>query len=203
MVESYAGSGTLARQIERGAPADMFISADSEWMDYLEKRGVIAAGTRVDLLSNRLVLIAPAESIASLTIKKGFPLAQALGNGRLAMANPDSVPAGRYGRAALEALGVWPSISRKIARTENVRVALAYVARGEAPFGVVYRTDALVEPKVRIIGEFAPNLYPRIVYPAAVLARSKSVVAEKALEFLHSREAREIWVHYGFGVKSR
>ena len=203
VVESYAGSGTLARQIERGAPADIFISADSEWMDYLEKRGLIKTGTRVDLLSNRLVLIAPAESTVSLTIEKGFPLAEALGNSRLAMANPDSVPAGKYGRAALKALGVWPTVSRKIARTENVRVALTYVARGEAPFGVVYRTDALVEPRVRIVGEFAPNSYPQIVYSAAVVARSKSVVAEKALEFLHSREAREIWVHYGFGVKSR
>ncbi len=201
VAESYAGSGTLARQIERGAPADIFVCADEEWMDYLDKRGFIRADTRVDLLSNRLVLIAPADSNVSLVIRKGFPLAAALGRGRLAMANPDSVPAGKYARAALEALGIWPSVSRRLVRGENVRTALAYVARGEAPLGIVYRTDALAEPKVRIIGEFDSSLHPPIVYPAAVLARNTSPRGESVLKFLQSPQAREVWERHGFIVR--
>lgn len=200
VVESYAGSGTLARQIERGAPADIFISADEKWMDYLEKRGLIRTDTRVDLLSNRLVLIALADSKASVVIRQGFPLAEALGGGRLAVANPDSVPAGRYARAALEALGVWRTVSSRLVRGENVRAALAFVARGEAPFGIVYRTDALAEPKVRIVAEFDPGLHPPIVYPGAVLARTRSTDPEGALRFLGSTEVRKIWERYGFSV---
>ena len=203
VVESYAGSGLLARQIEHGAPADLFISADREWMDYLERRGLIRAETRVDLLSNRLVLIVPADSKASLVIRKGFPLAAALGKGRLAMANPDSVPAGRYARAALEALGVWATVSERVVRGENVRTALAYVARGEAPMGIVYRTDALAEPRVRILGEFDPGLHPPIVYPAAVLVRDKSTLAKDALTFLGSPAGRRVWERHGFIVMER
>lgn len=200
VVESYAGSGTLARQIARGAPADIFISADEDWMNYLEKRGLIRTGTRVDLLSNRLVLVAPADNKVSLVIRKGFPLAEVLGEGRLAVANPDSVPAGRYARAALEALEIWGSVSARLVRGENVRAALAYVARGEAPLGIVYRTDALAEPKVRIVAEFDPALHPPIVYPAAVLAHARLLHAEGALRFFASPGARKIWKRYGFSV---
>jgi molybdate transport system substrate-binding protein len=139
---SYAASSTLAKQIENGAPADLFISADSDWMDYLETRKLIKPETRSDLLGNRIVLIAPAGSAVKLTIAPGFGLAAALGDGRLAMADPAAVPAGRYGRAALEKLGVWGTVASRIAAAENVRAALLLVARGEAPLGIVYSTDA-------------------------------------------------------------
>ena len=198
VVVSYAASPALARQIEQGAPADIFISADLEWMDYLEKRGLIQAGTRSNLLANRLVLIAPADSKAAFTIAPRFPLAALLGDGRLAMADPDSVPAGKYGRAALQALEVWPAVAPKVARAENVRAALALVARGEAPFGIVYSTDAAAERKVKVIGEFAAHLHPPIVYPAALVAGSKSAIAESFLHFLRSAEARAVWQQYGF-----
>jgi molybdate transport system substrate-binding protein len=195
---SYAASPALARQIENGAPADMFISADLDWMDYLEKRKLIRAGTRANLLSNRLALIAPADSKAVLTIGPRFPLAALLRDKRLAMADPDSVPAGKYGRAALEALEVWAEVAPKVARAENVRAALALVARGEAPFGIVYATDAVAERKVRVIGEFAANLHPAIVYPAALTSASKSESAGSFLQFLRSAEARPVWQQYGF-----
>lgn len=195
---SYAASSALARQIEKGAPADIFISADLDWMDHLEKRGLIRATTRGNLLSSRLVLIVPADSKAVLTIAPGFPLATALGDRRLAMPDPDSVPAGKYGRAALEALGVWPDVAPKVARAENVRAALALVARGEAPFGIGYSTDAMAERKVRVIGEFAAHLHPPIVYPVALTSESKSGTAEVLLRFLRSAEARSVWQQYGF-----
>src|SRR5271166_4633998 len=139
---SYAASSTLAKQIEAAAPADIFISADLDWMDYLAKRNLIKLETRANLLGNRLVLIAPVDSIAKLSIAPNFPLAQALGNGRLAIADPNGVPAGRYGKAALETLGVWSSVADKLAPAENVRATLALVSRGEAPLGIVYQTDA-------------------------------------------------------------
>lgn len=195
---SYAASPALARQIENGAPADIFISADLDWMDYLEKRKLVRAATRANLLSNRLVLIAPADSKAVLTIGPRFPLAALLGDRRLAMADPDSVPAGKYGRAALQALEVWAEVAHKVARAENVRAALALVARGEAPFGIVYATDAVAERKVRVIGEFAANLHPAIVYPAALTSASKSESAGSFLQFLRSAEARPVWQQYGF-----
>ncbi len=195
---SYAASPALARQIENGAPADIFVSADLEWMDYLEKRKLVRAGTRANLLSNRLVLIAPADSKAVLTIGPRFPLAALLGDKRLAMADPDSVPAGKYGRVALEALEVWAEVAPKVARAENVRAALALVARGETPFGIVYATDALAERKVRVIGEFAAHLHPAIVYPAALTSASKSERAGSFLQFLRSAEARPVWQQYGF-----
>jgi len=200
MIASYAASPTLARQIEKGAPADIFISADLDWMDYVEKRNLIRAGLRVNLLSNRLVLIAPSDSKSALTIAPNFPLASALGDGRLAMADPDSVPAGKYGKAALEALGVWNATAPKVARAENVRAALLLVARGEAPFGIVYSTDAAAEPKVRTVGTFAANLHPPIVYPVAIIADSKSSATEPLLRFLRSGEARAIWQKFGFSV---
>jgi molybdate transport system substrate-binding protein len=202
VVVSYGASPALARQIENGAPADLFISADLDWMDYLDQRKLIRAGSRGNLLSNRLVLIAPADSKAVLTIAPRFPLSAALGSHRLAMADPESVPAGKYGKAALEKLGVWSTVASKIARAENVRAALALVARGEAPFGIVYNTDALAERKVRVIGEFPANLHPPIVYPVALLADSRSQAAEGLLQFLRSAEARAVWRKFGFVVEA-
>jgi len=200
---SYAASSALAQQIVRGAPTDIFISADLDWMDYVEKRAFIRSGSRADLLSNRLVLVAPAESKASLKIEPRFPLANLLGEKRLAIADPDYVPAGKYGRAALENLGVWQEVSSRLARGENVRAALAFVARGETPFGIVYRTDALAEPRVRIIGEFAANLHPSITYPVAILARSQTVGASAFLAYLRSPSARGVWARHGFGMVER
>ncbi len=198
---SYGASSALARQIEKGAPADMFISADLEWMDYLDQRKFIRAASRVNLLSNRLVLIARATDKVMLTIAPNFPLGAALGDRRLAMADPASVPAGRYGKAALEALGVWSAVTSKLAPGENVRAALALVARGEAPLGIVYSTDAIAERKVRVVGEFPASLHPPIVYPAALLADSRSKAAEALLRFLRSAAAREVWQKFGFIVE--
>lgn len=196
---SYGASSAIARQIEQGAPADVFVSADSDWMDYLAQRRLIVASTRRDLLTNRLALIAPADSKTNLKIARGMPIAQALGSGRLALAGPD-VPAGKYGRASLTALGVWDSVSGKLASAENVRSALQFVARGESPLGVVYDTDALVEPRVRIVGLFPAGSHPRIVYPAAVVASSKNPDAARFLAFLRSPRAAAIFKKYGFSV---
>jgi molybdate transport system substrate-binding protein len=195
---SYAASSALAKQAENGAPADIFISADLDWMDYLEKRNLLKAGSRTNLLRNEIVLIASADSKASIEIGPRFPLAALLGNGRLAMGDPDHVPAGKYGKAALEALEVWSSVSSKIARGENVRAALNFVARGEAPFGIVYRTDAAADPNVRIVGAFPANSHPPIVYPAAMLSGGKSPDAQKFFQFLKSREAAGIFRKHGF-----
>lgn len=195
---SYAATSALARQIERGAPADIFISADLEWMDYLEQRKLVRAGTRTNLLSNRLVLIAPAASNARLTIAPKFALAAALGSGRLAIADPVSVPAGKYAKVALESLGVWSEVASRLAPGENVRAALALVARGETPLGIVYRTDAVAERKVRMIGEFPAHLHPPIVYPAAALTDSRSLSTEALLRFLRAADARATWRKFGF-----
>lgn len=197
-VISYAASSALAKQAESGAPADIFISADLDWMDYLEKRNLVKAGSRTNLLRNEIVLIAPADSKVSLTIGPKFPLAKLLGDGRLAMADPDSVPAGKYGKAALETLEVWPSVADKIARGENVRAALNFVSRGEAPFGIVYRTDAAADKNVRIAGAFPASSHPAIIYPAALLTEGKSPAAEKFFQFLKSREAASIFRKHGF-----
>jgi molybdate transport system substrate-binding protein len=197
-VVSYAGSPTLARQIEKGAPADIFISADGDWMDYLAQRGLIRIETRINLLSNRLVLIAPGGSPTTLRIGPRFPLAELLGDRRLAMADPDSVPAGKYGKAALEALGVWGEVAPKVARAENVRAALALVARGEAPFGIVYRSDAIAEPRVRTVGEFPAGSHPQIIYPAAVVAGNRSKIAHEYLRYLRSINAGAVWQRHGF-----
>jgi molybdate transport system substrate-binding protein len=195
---SYGASSALARQIERGAPADLFLSADVEWMDYLAARKLIDARSRIELLSNRLVLISPAGSDIEVAIRPDFPLGGLLGTNRLAMADPDHVPAGKYARSALETLGAWKGVSGKIARTENVRAALALVARRETPLGIVYRTDALAERKVRIVGEFPVSSHPRIVYPAALSASSRSPAAVQLLAFLQSQIARAIWEKHGF-----
>jgi molybdate transport system substrate-binding protein len=195
---SYAASSLLAKQIENGAPADLFISADSDWMDYLETRKLIKPQSRGDLLGNSLVLIAPAGSAVKLTIVPGFALAAALGGGRLAMADPAAVPAGRYGKAALEKLGVWPSVADRIAAAENVRAALLLVARGEAPLGIVYSTDAAVEPGVRIVDTFPPDTHPPIVYPIALTATSENPDAPAFLVYLRGAAARAQFQKAGF-----
>jgi molybdate transport system substrate-binding protein len=197
IVVSYAASSALARQIEAGAPADLFISADLDWMDYLEKRRLIRSDTRQNLLRNRLVLIAPAESSTSVSIEPGFPIAQLIGSGRLAMADPDTVPAGKYGKDALEALGVWKDVRARVAAAENVRAALVLVSRGEAPFGVVYRTDAAADPRVRVVGTFPETAHLPIVYPAAVTVSGKAA-AERFLKSLRGREALVVFEKHGF-----
>ncbi|MEP6867810.1 MAG: molybdate ABC transporter substrate-binding protein [Novosphingobium sp.] len=200
-VVSFAGSPALARQIESGAPADIFVSADEEWMNYVAGKGLIRAGSRVSFLSNQLVLIAPASSRARLTIGRNFPLARALGTGRLAMADPDAVPAGKYGKAALENLGIWTSVQGKIARAENVRAAMALVERGEAPFGIVYATDARASTRVRVIGTFPANSHPAITYPIAILKASTSPDAEGFRRFLLSRDGKAIFTRRGFTTR--
>ena len=200
VVVAYAASSTLAKQIESGAPAHLFIAADLDWMDYVERKGLVMQGTRIDLLRNRLVLVAPAASKAPLAIAPGVALAAALGAGRLAMANPDSVPAGKYGKSALEFLGVWRDVDKHVARAENVRAALALVSRGEAPLGIVYATDAHADKGVRIVDTFPEASHPPIVYPAAVLASSKSPAATQLLDYLRSPPARAAWKEFGFTV---
>ncbi len=196
---SYAASSALAKQIESGAPADLFISADLGWMDYLERHALIRPETRRNLLGNRLVLIAPASSALQITIAPGFPLATLIGDGRLAIADPDSVPAGKYAKAALEKLGAWPSVEGKLARAENVRAALFFVARREAPLGIVYATDAAADKSVRVVATFPADSHPPIVYPAALTARGKGAAA-KFLGFLESPVARPFFARQGFTV---
>lgn len=196
---SYAASSAIARQIEQGAPADVYVSADSDWMNYLAERKLIVAASRRDLLTNRLALIAPADSKVALKVGKGMPLAKALGSGRLAVAGPD-VPAGKYAKASLTALGAWDSVSGKLVQAENVRAALQFVARGETPLGIVYDTDAKVERKVRIVGLFPDGSHPKIVYPAAVVASSKNPDAAKFLAFMRTPKAAAVFRKYGFTV---
>ncbi len=199
---SYGASSALARQIEQGAPADVFVSADADWMDYLAKRDLIAPASRRDLLTNHLALIAPADSKVALRIEAGMPLAATLGPGRLAVAGPD-VPAGKYAQASLTALGVWASVKDHLAQAENVRSALAFVARGETPLGIVYDTDAKVEPKVRIVALFPDASHAPIVYPAALVAGSKSPGSAAFLKFLEGPAALAIFQRYGFSAASR
>jgi molybdate transport system substrate-binding protein len=200
-VLSFAGSSALARQIEAGAPADMFLSADEAWMDYVDTRHLLRAGSRKDFLTNRLVLIAPAAKPLKLAIRTGFPLARALGNSRLAMADPVAVPAGRYGRAALEKLGVWTQVSDKVASAENVRAALQLVARGEAAAGIVYATDARASKDVTVVGLFPANSHPPITYPLAILATSRNPDAARFRAFLLSAQGKAIFRKYGFGTR--
>ncbi|HEX7873447.1 MAG TPA: molybdate ABC transporter substrate-binding protein [Sphingobium sp.] len=200
-VISFAGSSALARQIGAGAPADIFISADEPWMDDVAAKGLVRPGTRVSFLANRLVLVAPAASTARITIRRGFPLAKALGTGRLAMADPDAVPAGKYGKAALTNLGVWSQVESKVARAENVRAALALVERGETPFGIVYATDALASKGVRVVATFPAASHPPITYPIALLKSATSRDAEPFRRFLISREGKAIFARYGFTAK--
>jgi molybdate transport system substrate-binding protein len=195
---SYGASSALAKQIESAAPADIFISADLGWMDYVDKKNLVKAGTRTNLLGNVLVLVAPAAHAAPVKIEQGFPLATMLGSGRLAMANPDSVPAGKYGKAALEQLGVWASVESKVAPAEDVRAALNFVSRGETPYGIVYKTDAAADKDVAVVGTFPAGSYPAIIYPIAQLASSKSAEAGKFIAFLHSDTAKPFFERQGF-----
>lgn len=195
---SYASSPALARQIDNGAPADVYIAADLDWMDYVDRRQRVKPGTRVNLLRNELVLAAPAASPVKVDIRPGFPLAQLLGNRKLAMADPDSVPAGKYGKSALEALGVWPSVASKVARAENVRAALLFVSRGEAPLGIVYRTDAVADRKVRVAGVFPAASHPPIVYPMALLTNGRSPSGKSFYDFVRAPAAAGIFRKHGF-----
>ncbi len=196
---SFDASSTLARQIEAGARADVFFCADTDWMDYLQQRNLIQSASRSNVLENTLVLIAPALSAIQLKIEPHFGLLQALGNGHLATGDPDSVPVGRYARAALTRLGVWDDVSPRIVRAENVRVALVYVSRGEAPLGIVYGSDVLIDKGVRIVDTFPANTHPPIVYPIA-LTRNAQAEATRFLGFINSLPAREIFLKDGFKV---
>jgi molybdate transport system substrate-binding protein len=195
---SYAASSALAKQIELGAPADIFISADLEWMGYLATRNLIKPTTRTDLLGNNLVLIAPKDSTVAFKLAPGADLAGALKGGKLAMGDPDHVPAGKYGKAALEKLGIWISVQASVARTDNVRSALAFVARGEAPLGIVYGTDAAAEKAVRVVDVFPAGSYPPIVYPVAETASSGKTGASRFLAYLRSAEAKSVFQRFGF-----
>ena len=197
---SFAASSALARQILAGAPADLFVSADEAWMDTVAKGGGIVPASRRALLTNELVLVAPVTSARPVAIRAGFPLAAWLGAGKLAMGDPSAVPAGLYGREALTRLGVWDGVSGKVARAENVRAALALVERGEAPYGIVYRTDALVSKAVKVVGIFPAASHRPIVYPAALLASARSPEAGAFLRFLSSPTAQAIFHRYGFGT---
>jgi molybdate transport system substrate-binding protein len=200
---SSDASSNLARQIEAGARADVFFSADSQWMDYLQTRNLIQASTRHNVVGNSLVLVAPADSQIKLKIAPHFPLLAALGkDGRLATGDPDSVPAGRYTRSALSALGVWDEVSNRLARAENVRVALLYVSRGEAPLGIVYRTDALVDKSVRVVDTFPANSHPPIVYPVA-LTKSAQPAASAFVAYLTGPRGHEVFTKYGFTEPTR
>ena len=199
---SFDSSSVLARQIEAGAPADVFFSADAAWMDYLQSRDLIKPGSRRNLLGNSLVLIAPAPSQIQLKIAPHFPLAAALGNGRLATGDPDSVPAGRYARSALTTLGVWDQVAPRLARAENVRVALLYVARDEAPLGIVYATDALADKSVRVVDTFPEDTHEPIVYPIALTKSAKSQAAS-FVAYLSGAQGRDIFVKHGFTVLER
>jgi len=202
-VISYAASSALAKQIKQGAPADLFASADLDWMDYAQSKGLIRPDTRVNLLGNRIVLIAPKDANPALAIAPGFDLAAALGRGRLAMANVEAVPAGKYGKAALEALGAWERVKDKVAQAENVRAALLLVSRGEAPLGIVYRTDAAADPNVRIVGTFPEDAHPPIIYPVAITRDSTNPDARGFLAFLRGPAARAAFERQGFAVLNR
>ena len=200
---SFAGSSALAKQIEEGAPADLFISADLKWMDHLDKAGKIKTESRVNLLGNRIVLVAPKDSTVTTTIGDNFPLASLLGDGRLAMANVDAVPAGTYGKAALEKLGVWDSVKDKVAQAENVRAALLLVSRVEAPLGIVYETDAKVDPGVKILDRFPESSHPAIVYPAALTTDGENPEAAAFLAYLQGAKAHAIFSDAGFTVLAK
>jgi molybdate transport system substrate-binding protein len=198
VVASYAASSALAKQIEQGAPADVFVSADTDWMDYAASRKTINEPTRVNLLGNSIVLIAPKDSkIDDVTIAKGFDLAKLAGDGRIATGDVRAVPVGKYAKAALTSLGAWPAAEPKFAMAESVRAALTLVARGEAVLGIVYATDAKVEPGVKIVGTFPAESHPAIIYPVAATTTAKPA-ANDYLAFLRSTAAKTIFERYGF-----
>jgi len=197
---SYGASNNLIKQIEQGAPADMFISADTDWMDYGQRKSLIKPETRADLLGNRIVLVTPRDSTVSVSIQPGLDLTAALKGGRLAMANVDAVPAGKYGKAALEKLGAWNNVKDRIAQAETVRAALVLVARGEAPLGIVYQTDAASEPAVKIVGTFPEDTHPPIIYPIALTKESTSRDAADFLTYVRSPAAQAAFERQGFTV---
>lgn len=204
VVASYAATSALAKQIEAGAPADVFISADVKWMDYAAQHKLIKPNTRFDLLANELVLIAAKDSkLGKVTIEKGFDIAKLAGNGRIAVADVTAVPAGRYAKAALQSLGAWAAAEPKLAMAENVRAALTYVGRGEAPVGIVYATDAAVEPKVKVIGVFPDGSHPKIIYPVAATATTNKADVTAYLAFLRGSDAKKVFEHYGFAVLTK
>ncbi|MFZ3323034.1 MAG: molybdate ABC transporter substrate-binding protein [Usitatibacter sp.] len=198
VIVSYAGSNDLGRQIENGAPADVFISADKEWIDYVVQRNLVLRGSRTKLLANDLVLIAPAASKVQLKLAPGVNIAGALGNGRIALADPDTVPSGKYGKAAFTSLGAWSAIEGKVTATDSVRAALALVSRGEAPLGVVYSTDAFLDKRVRIVDTFPANTHPPVEYRMARLKRGTSPSVTALQTYLASPEALIIFKQFGF-----
>src|SRR5690554_1805907 len=200
---SYAASSALARQVAQGAPADVFVAADLEWMDWLQSRGLVDAGTRSELFGNTLVLVAPATAAAEpFVLRHGLDLRPLLGDhGRIALGMVDSVPAGRYARAAFASMGMWDTLERRVAGVENVRAALMLVARGEAPLGVVYGSDALSAPRVRVLATFPPGSHPDIVYPAARVVASSHPHAGPFLRWLQGRDAGAIFRSHGLGPR--
>jgi len=199
VVASYEASSALAKQIEQGAPADVFISADLRWMDYATEHKLIKPDSRVNLLGHKLVLIAGQDSkLDKVEIAKGFDIAKLAGDGRIAVADVKAVPAGLYAKAALEKLGTWKAAELKLAMAQNVRATLAFVARDETPIGIVYETDAKIEPKVKIVGAFPDSSYPPVTYPMAATADSKKAGVSGYLAFLRSKEAKAIFEKYGF-----
>jgi len=200
LVVSLAGSSVLARQIQQGAPADIFISANPGWMDVLEQDALLEPGSRIDLLTNRLVLIAADADTPAVRIGPDTDLAGLLGPGRLAMAMVDSVPAGLYGKAALERLGLWEGLAPQVAQADNVRAAMAFVATGAAPFGIVYASDAVASPDVTVVGTFAADLHPPIIYPAAKLASRDTPAKAAFMDYLRGAHARAAFERQGFMV---
>lgn len=197
---SYAGSNALAQQIIAGAPADLFLSAAVNWMDAVEQAGLVVPGTRADLLGNSLVLIAHSKAAPPVQIGPGFDLAGLLGQEKLAMALVDAVPAGQYGKAALQSLGVWDAVAPSVAQTDNVRAALALVATGEAPFGITYATDAAADDNVTIVGTFPSDSHPPIRYPAALLTGAEDAADRAFFEALSGDAAGAIFAAAGFKV---
>lgn len=199
-VVSYAASNALAKQIEAGAPADILFSADVDWMDYAASKNLIVSESRANLLGNSLVLIAPKDAAVQVSLQPGLDLASALGGGRLAMGHVDAVPAGKYGKAALEKLGAWDGVKGRIAQTDNVRAALFLVSRGEAPLGIVYKTDAVSDPNVKVVATFPDGSHPPIVYPVALTKDANNPDAASFLGFLRSGKARSYFERQGFTV---
>jgi molybdate transport system substrate-binding protein len=198
---SFAASSALAKQIENGAPADVFISADEAWMNYLSEKRLIAPDSRFDLLGNKLVFVAPLDSNLKLDVRAGFQLPQVLAEGRLATGDPDHVPVGKYAKKALENLGIWAGVEARLARGDNVRAALALVERGECPLGIVYSTDAAISRKVKIVGIFPQDSYPPITYPAALVIGKDTEAARNFLNFLRTPDAKAVFEKYGFVVR--
>ena len=200
---SFASSSTLAKQIENGAPADAFLSADTQWMDYLDEKKLLAPGSRSDLLGNRIVFIVPTSSTAKpVTVSSQLDLAALLGkDGLLSVGDPAHVPVGKYAKAALEHLKLWPQVENTLAPAKDVRAGLTLVERAESPLGIVYATDAAISDKVRVIGVFPADSHPKIEYPVAATKKTNSAVAAAFIKFLSAPQAKEIWAKYGFEIK--